>query len=161
MDESTQLNRKSLGFMLSDAARLLRRRFDQEARGTAMTGAQLRIIGQLMRNEGISQTALAQLLEVEPMTLCRHVDRMETAGFVERRPDESDRRVRRLFTTAESRALIGPMRAHAESVYEIALAGLSSAERQTVLRLLEKIVANLSTVQPADGDAGRREQETA
>ena len=67
-----------------------------------MTAAQLRIVGQLTRNEGISQAALAALLEIEPMTLCRHVDRMEAAGFVERRPDATDRRARRIFTTGKA-----------------------------------------------------------
>jgi MarR family transcriptional regulator, transcriptional regulator for hemolysin len=161
MDDRTETSRKSLGFLLSDAARLLRRRFDQEARDIPMTGAQLRIVGQLMRNEGISQSALAQLLEIEPMTLCRHVDRMEAAGFVERRQDEADRRIRRLYTTPKSRDLIAPMRAHADRIYEVALSGLSPAERHGVVGALERIVANLSTAQPAQGDAHRREQETA
>jgi DNA-binding MarR family transcriptional regulator len=160
MSDITPHNPRSLGFLLSDAARLVRRRFDQEARGTPMTGAQLRIVGQLMRNEGISQSALAALLEIEPMTLCRHVDRMEAAGFVERRQDSADRRVRLLFTTARSRALIEPMRALAERVYAEALSGLGEAERKTVMEGLGRIVANLSIAQAAPGDAGRV-QETA
>ena len=76
----------SLGFLLSDAARLLRRRFEQESRDIPMTSAQLQIIARLTRNEGIGQAALAGLLDLEPMTLSRHVDRMAAAGLVERRP---------------------------------------------------------------------------
>jgi DNA-binding MarR family transcriptional regulator len=163
MSDTVPVNPRSLGFLLSDAARLVRRRFDHETRGAPMTGAQLRIVGQLMRNEGISQSALAALLEIEPMTLCRHVDRMEAAGFVERRHDTADRRVRLLFTTARSRALIDPMRALADRVYEEALSGLGAAERKTVLEGLERIVANLSIAQASQAtpnDAGC-EQETA
>jgi MarR family transcriptional regulator, transcriptional regulator for hemolysin len=161
MDETPLQSRQSLGFLLSDAARLLRRRFDQHAGDIPMTGAQLRIVGQLARNEGVSQAALAQLLEIEPMTLCRHVDRMEAAGIVERRQDDADRRVRRLFTTAKSRALIAPMREHADRVYELAISGLTTADRETLLHALKKIVANLSISQPAEDGARRREQETA
>ena len=74
----------SLGFLLVDAARLLRRRFEQENRDMPMTSAQLQIIARLSKNEGIGQAALASLLELEPMPVSRHVDRMVAAGLVAR-----------------------------------------------------------------------------
>jgi MarR family transcriptional regulator, transcriptional regulator for hemolysin len=141
---------RSLGFLLWDAARLLRRRFEQECRDIPMTSAQLQIIGRLKHNEGIGQAALAALLDLEPMTLSRHVDRMEAAGLVERRPDPSDRRARRLFTTEKSRALLMPMRERAVAVYEQVQAGLSEDERAALVVALSTIITNLSAA-----DTGR------
>ncbi len=151
-------NNPSLGFMIVDAARLLRRRFEQESRDIAMTGAQLQIVARLSKNEGIGQAALAGLLELEPMTLCRHVDRMVAAGLVERRQDPNDRRARQLFTTEKSRTLLAPMRKRAEAVFEQAQAGLSPEARATLLESLAVIVGNLSAadfapVAPAQSDA--------
>ena len=155
----------SLGFLLADASRLLRRRFEQEVRDIPMTSAQLQILGRLKRNEGIGQAALAALLDIEPMTLSRHVDRMEAAGLVERRQDPGDRRARQLFTTEKSRALIEPMRARATAVYAQVQAGLSEAERAALVSALELIIRNLSATDPAAApeglDRGRSEKELA
>jgi DNA-binding MarR family transcriptional regulator len=150
----------SLGFLLADAARLLRRRFEQESRDLAMTAAQLKIVARLTHNEGIGQAALAAILDLEPMTLSRHVDRMEAAGLVERRPDPHDRRARQLFTTAKSRALLQPMRARAAAVYEQVLAGMSDAEREALYAGLETVIANLSAAETgADPTDDRRPAE--
>lgn len=156
----------SLGYMLSDASRLLRRRFDQESRDLAMTTAQLQIVARLARNEGISQATLAGLLEIEPMTLSRHVDRMEVAGLVVRRPDPADRRARRLYTTELARALLSPMRERAELVYEEALAGITPAERETLFAALQIMTENLSAALAArqemnPNDRGAAEKEIA
>ncbi len=157
----TDIPRPSLGVLLFDAARLLRRRFDQESRDLPMTSAQLRVIALLRYNEGIGQAALAALLDLEPMTLCRHIDRMEAAGLVERRPDPDDRRARRIFTTAQGRALFEPMRARAEAVYARAEAGLSSERRAALRSTLQAIIANLSDAEapaatpPPDEDQTR------
>jgi DNA-binding MarR family transcriptional regulator len=136
-----------LGFLLKDASRLLRRRFEREAQDLAMTSSQLQIVAQLSRNEGIGQAALAALLDIEPMTLSRHVDRMEAAGLVERRQDPNDRRARQLFTTAKSRDLLAPMRAVAAEVYDQAQAGLSPDERAALVAALETVIRNLSAAE--------------
>lgn len=135
---------RSLGFLLVDAARLMRRRFEQESRDLDMTSAQLQIIARLSKDEGISQAALAALLGLEPMTLSRHVDRMVAGGLIERREDRNDRRARRLFTTAKSRALMEPMRERARLVFESAQEGLSPEAREQLLDALETVVRNLS-----------------
>jgi hypothetical protein len=88
-----------------------------------------------------------------------HVDRMEAAGLVERRPDPHDRRARRLYTTAASRALLEPMRARAAAVYEQVLAGMSDAERQALYAGLEAIIANLSAAETAADPSDRRPAE--
>src|SRR6202166_4762880 len=90
---------RSFGFLVNDVARLFGRRFDRNGRRLGLTRAQCRTLGYLVRNEGINQAGLADLLEIRPMTVVRQIDRMEEAGWIERRPDPSDRRARRLFLT--------------------------------------------------------------
>src|SRR5947207_13079743 len=92
----------SFGFLVHGAARLFRRRFDHHGRRLGLTRAQCRTLGYLARNEGINQAGLAELLEIRPMTLVRQIDRMEEAGWIERRPDPADRRARRLYLTANA-----------------------------------------------------------
>jgi DNA-binding MarR family transcriptional regulator len=154
-----------IGFLLKDATRLLRRRFERELQGMPMTLAQLQVVGRLSRNEGIGQAGLAALLDIEPMTLSRHVDRMEAAGLVERRQDPNDRRARQLFTTEKSRELLAPMRALAREVFEQALAGVSPEERAGFVAALETMIRNLSAadgcVENENGDRSRSEKEVA
>src|SRR5579875_3737120 len=88
---------RSFGFLMADAARLLTRNFDRRAQKLGLSRAQWQVLAWLKRNEGISQTGLADLLEMSPMTLVRLIDRLEAAGMVERRPDPADRRVYRLY----------------------------------------------------------------
>lgn len=161
-----QTNIPSLGYLLSDASRLLRRRFEQESRDLPMTSAQLQIVARLSRNEGIGQAALAALLDIEPMTLSRHVDRMEVAGLVVRQADPTDRRARQLFTTDHGRALLAPMRERAAVVYDEALAGLGTAERETLYAMLQSMIDNLSAALAAGQetnphDRGPAEKEVA
>jgi DNA-binding MarR family transcriptional regulator len=142
-------DRPTLGFLLADAARLLRRRFEQESRDIPMTSAQLQIVARLKHNEGISQAALAGLLDLEPMTLSRHIDRMEAAGLVERRRSPSDRRARQIFTTPKCRELLTPMRERAQAIYEQVQAGLSDAERAALDTGLRTVIANLCAANAA------------
>ncbi|MBZ8133966.1 MarR family winged helix-turn-helix transcriptional regulator [Afifella sp. IM 167] len=146
----------TLGFLIMDAARHLRRHFEQRSRHLGMTSAQLQILGRIAFNEGINQAGLAALLDMEPITVCRHIDRMEAAGFVERRPDASDRRVRLLYITETGRNLLPEMRALAHSIFEEAQAGLGEKERAALLTGLEHLVRNLSE-RPASETGADRE----
>src|SRR3982074_2360874 len=92
-------NAPTLGFLLHDVARLLRRRFEQNARGPGLTRSQWQVLAYLALNEGINQSGLADLLEIEPITLGRIVDKLETLGLIERHPDPSDRRGGVFFLT--------------------------------------------------------------
>ena len=94
------------GFLISDVSRLMRRRFDERARAIGVTRAQWRALTALSRHEGINQGGLADLLEVEPITLCRMIDRLEEVGHVERRRAPADRRAGHLYLTAPSRPLL-------------------------------------------------------
>lgn len=134
---------ESLGFLLSDASRLLRRRFDESARAIGVTRAQWRTLVSLSRNEGINQGGLADLLEVEPITLCRMVDRLEEAGLVERRRAPADRRAWHIYLTERSRPLLGELRTLAADVTDRATDGLSAAELDALTATLKRMHANL------------------
>jgi MarR family transcriptional regulator, transcriptional regulator for hemolysin len=144
----------SLGFLISDTARLLRRRFDQRARHLGLTRAQWQVLAHLQRNEGINQIGLADLLDVEAITLCRTIDRMEEGGWVERRPDPKDRRARLLFLTDKARPLIARMRSLADALFEEALEGLPPEARDTLVGILTTMRANLSA--RSEGSEGQR-----
>ena len=143
-----------LGFLLSDAARLLRRRFDQHARALGVTRSQWQVLFALSRNEGTNQGALADHLEVEAITLCRMIDRLEEGGLVERRADPADRRAWRLHLTDRARPLLEQMHGVGAQVLDEALAGLDGAARDALAAALEQIRSNLSQKPAADdGDA--------
>src|SRR5258706_3692865 len=89
---AVESNAPTLGFLLHEVARLLRRRFEQNARGSGLTRSQWQVLAYLALNEGINQSGLADLLEIEPITLGRIVDKLQILGLIERRPDPSDRR---------------------------------------------------------------------
>ena len=133
-----------IGFLLSDVARLLRRRFDERARLIGVTRPQWRLLVLLNREEGLNQGALAERLEVEPITLCRMVDRLEEAGLVERRRDPADRRAWRIFLADRSRPLIEQLAGIADAVFEQALAGIAPEARAGLAALLADIRANLA-----------------
>ena len=125
-------------------ARLFGRRFDHNGRRLGLTRAQCRTLGYLARNEGINQAGMADLLEIRPMTLVRQIDRMEEAGWIERRPDPADRRARRLFLTAKARPILGRIWNVANETRNEALARLSPGEAETLIGLLDRVHATLS-----------------
>ncbi|QDX24852.1 MarR family transcriptional regulator [Sphingomonas suaedae] len=134
-----------LGFLVADLARLLRRDFDLRAREIGVTNAQWRTLKTLARHEGSNQGALAELLEVEPITLARMLDRLEDAGLVERRRDPADRRAWRIHLTDAAQPLIGQLRDIADELVEDALAGISEADRAQMRRTLDRVRTNLIT----------------
>ena len=135
------------GFLLSDTSRLLRRRFDERARAFGATRTQWKALLGISRREGINQGALAELLEVEPITLCRLVDRMEESGLVERRRNPGDRRAWQLFLTDKAGPILSQMRIVADELTAQALDGLSADDVAAVSAALERIRDNLNQVQ--------------
>ena len=154
MSDSTYFLERSLGFLLGDSSRLLRKRFDRQARALGLTRAQWRVIAMLRRNEGVNQTALAELMDIEPITLGRHVDRVEDAGWVERRPDPDDRRVWRIFLTDKAQPVLAEMEQIAIAVRDEAMTDFTSAERERFIDDLLRVKSNLT-------EALRREAEAA
>ncbi|MBW8841912.1 MAG: MarR family transcriptional regulator [Sphingomonadales bacterium] len=136
----------SLGFLISDVSRLMRRRFDERARQIGATRAQWRTLTTLSRNEGLNQGALADLLEVEPITLCRMIDRLEESGLVERRRDPSDRRAWQLFLTDKSKPILDDLRTMAESLFVQVLQDIDESDRAVLRKSLQRMRANLITL---------------
>lgn len=134
----------TLGFLLNDAARLMRKDFERRTRSLGLTRAQWQTLFHLARNEGCNQAALAEVLDVEPITLARTIDRLELSGLVERRPDPSDRRARLLFLGERAHPLLEELRTLGAETREIALAGIGEDERTLLMQLLTKMRANLT-----------------
>jgi DNA-binding MarR family transcriptional regulator len=135
---------RSFGFILHETARLLTRRFDQQAKSIGLTRAQCQALAYLARHEGINQTGLAELMDIECISLARLIDRMEQAGWVERRPDPADRRARLLFMTEKAKPIFARIRAVGQEVRKEALAGLTAEDAERLLDLLLQVRANLS-----------------
>jgi MarR family transcriptional regulator, transcriptional regulator for hemolysin len=152
-------NTPTLGFLLHDVARLLRKRFEQNARGSGLTRSQWQVLAYLSWNDGIHQNGLAELLDVEPITLGRIVDKLEACGLVERHPHPTDRRVHLLRLTAAA----GPKLALMQEVGDVtrgeALAGVSEAERARLMEVLQHLRSNL--VEACDAPAATQKQVSA
>lgn len=135
---------QNIGAQLSDTARIMRREFDARARSIGVTRPQWQVLSVLGRNEGTNQGGLAELLEVEPITVCRMIDRLQEADLIERRADPADRRSWRLFLTPKANELLDHLRPLADSMLEEALAGVSDGDRDLLSQTLGRIRQNLS-----------------
>lgn len=135
---------ETIGFLLNDSARLFRRAFNARTKDSGITALQWRLVSYLKRHEGIRQGPLAELIEVEPITLSRMVDRLVEADLVERRADPTDRRAWRLYLTPRAGDLLRTMRRTAEALNDEAAEGLTPAEREQLAALVERVRANLS-----------------
>ena len=136
----------TLGFLLHDSARLMRKRFEQRARALGLSRSQWQLLAALTRNEGVQQSVLADLLDIEPITLGRLVDRCQKAGLIERRPDARDRRVWRLFLTPAAHPVLEVMQRIGAATREETLAGLSGADRDALMRILTTVRSNLADI---------------
>lgn len=134
----------SLAFILADGTRLFRRTFERRARVLGVTGQQWRLLAILSRNPGCNQGSAAELLEVDPITLSRMVDKLQDAQLIERRADPCDRRAWLLHLKDAAIPLIEQMRVLADELLESALEGMSRDERDSFTRLAERFRANLA-----------------
>ncbi len=126
-------------FLVYDVARLMRVRADQHAREMGMTRAQWVVLVWLERKPGITQNELASLVEVEPITIARLVDRLEARGVVERRHDPKDRRVRRLHLTKAAEPLLAVVHEYRRDSHVVLTEGVVAAD-------LKRIIAGLATM---------------
>ena len=134
----------TLGFLLHEVARLLRKRFEQISRESGLTRSQWQALAYLAQNEGINQNGLAELLDVEPITLSRILDRLQACDLIERHPDPSDRRIRILRLAPKARVKLFQARELGEIARKEALAGLSEAEGLRLLETLKVLKFNLA-----------------
>jgi len=132
-----------IGYMLSDVARLIRTIFDRRVRDIGLTRAQWLVLTRVYRRPGVSQTELAEMLEIDRASAGRMIDRMEKNGWVERRPDRADRRINRLHLTADARKVHAAMWAIAEATVDDALSPLSADERAQYTTLTAKVKGQL------------------
>jgi len=132
------------GYRLADNSRLLRRLFDERVRSLGLTAPQARLLLSLERNPDENQAFHAERLEIEPITLTRIIDRLEDAGWIERRADPADRRARILHLTDKSRGIVTRLQATVEGLFEDMLAGFHPDERAVFAALLDRIALNLA-----------------
>lgn len=139
---------KSIGFLVHDIAHLSRRTFNRRASDLGMSQSQVRALACLARCEGINQVRLAEKLDIQPMTLVRHIDRLEAAGLVAREADPDDRRAVRLRLTPSAQPLLDRMFAIGSGLWNEATATLDATEREFLLGALQRIKRSLSEANP-------------
>ena len=136
-------DKPSFGVLVTDVTRLMRKHFDRRAVCFNLTRAQWRALKRLHRGEGMRQNELAEQLEMEPIAIGRVIDRLQKAGFVERRADPADRRAWRLYLTPRAHGVVDDMeQISTELLYE-AQRGVSAAEMKAMMSTLTRMKNNL------------------
>ena len=143
---------RNFGFLVHDVSRLIKRRFDRQARQTGLpiTRRQAAVMLYIARNEGVSQTEVATWLDLEPIALVRMLDKLNEEGLVERRGHPTDRRVRTLWLTPVARPVVTQILAINKTIREEAFAGMPTHARDTVIDILDAIKGNLALREEAD-----------
>jgi MarR family transcriptional regulator, transcriptional regulator for hemolysin len=138
---------ENFAFEIAETVRLIRREANKRAAVLGATKAQWRVLARLSRfGDAVRQIALAEALDIEPITLCRMIDRLEEAGLVERRRDGADRRAWRIHLTEAAAPVIAKLEAMGVGFNADILAGISEADREAALRVLARIRQNLDQI---------------
>lgn len=150
---------REFAFMLNDVARLLRTYADYKAAQFGITRAQWAVLVRVDRSEGLNQSELAEVLDLQPITLTRLLDKLCDSGLIERRPDPGDRRAKRLFLTPAARPLLERLSILGEETVAGALAGVEGESVRQMISELSVVKENLRRLiqqRPADAAAGER-----
>jgi MarR family transcriptional regulator for hemolysin len=139
---------RTFGFLLKDTSRLYVQRFEQRAGALGLTLPQCKVLLYLADHEGISQAQLAELTDLEPMTLVRTLDCLESHGLLERRNDPADRRARRLYLEAKGRPLVDDIWHLVALTRREAFAGIPKKHADLMIELLEKVQSNFASLEP-------------
>jgi DNA-binding MarR family transcriptional regulator len=139
-----------IGYSITDVGRLLRTVFERRVRAFGLTRAQWLVIARVHRRPGLSQSEAADLLEIEKAPAGRLIDRMEAKGWLERRSDPKDRRIKRLHLTGEGNRIHAAIWPIAEATVDHALAGLSAAERRRLTALMKRVKLELQALAERD-----------
>src|SRR6201997_1028286 len=146
-------------FTLGELARLVRAHADREAARYGITRAQWAVLAKVERFEGMKQSELAEQMEMQPITLTRLIDRLCDAGWIERRGDETDRRVNRLYLRKAARPLLAKLGGLRSELTATALEGINPSDAHRLLAQLESIKENVrNAIQNAPAEPPRREQ---
>ncbi len=135
-------------FEIGETAHALRKAFDRMAVGLGVTRAQWKVLFRLTRQPGLRQVELADMLDIEPITLCRILDRLEEAELVERTRDPADRRAWRLHVTAGAQPLIEKLRAVGADLASDAFSGIDPDEIEIARQVLARVRENASRCAP-------------
>jgi DNA-binding MarR family transcriptional regulator len=139
---------ETLPFEIAETAHALRKAFDRRAVGMGVTRAQWKVLFRLSRRPGLRQIELADMLDIEPITLSRIVDRLEEARLVERVADPADRRAWRLHVTAQAQPLVVKLRAVADEMIADAFAGIDPKEIEITRAVLGRVRENATRATP-------------
>ena len=149
--------KQNIGFLMKDVTRLMRRNFMRRADGFGLTQAQMQAMAYVARKQGIRQVTLADMLEIQPITTARLIDKLVEEGLVERRPDPGDRRAVQLFVTAKADKLLERIYVVAAAAREDAMIGITPDMQEILISVLGQMHDNLTAVeQPtksSDSDA--------
>jgi MarR family transcriptional regulator, transcriptional regulator for hemolysin len=145
-------------FTLSEVQRMVRAWADREAARYGITRAQWAVLAKVERNEGMKQSELAEQMEMQPITLTRLIDKLCDNGWIERRGDESDRRVNRLYLKKAARPLLAKLAGLRSELTATALEGIPPADAHRMLAQLEAIKENVRGAIQNPADASRKEQ---
>jgi DNA-binding MarR family transcriptional regulator len=143
-------DKTTFGILVTDVTRLMRKHFDRRAERFNLTRAQWRALKRLSYSEGMTQSELAEMIELEPIAVGRVIDRLQKAGFVERRADPHDRRAWRLFLTARAHAVVDDMESISSSLFRDAHKGISATDLKTMISVLARMKGNLNALDDAD-----------
>ncbi len=149
---------REFAFILNDVARLLRTFANYKAAQFGMTRAQWAVLVRLDRCEGLKQSELAEMLDLQPITLTRLLDKLSDSNLIERRPDPADRRAKRLFLTPAARPLLERLATLGEEMMASALAGVEPESVEQMVARLAVVKENLRRLiqHRSDGTAGER-----
>ena len=139
---------ETLPFEIGETAHALRKAFDRKAIGLGVTRAQWRVLMKLSRQPGIRQVELADLLDIEPITLSRIVDRLQEAGLVERSSDPGDRRAWRLEVTQKAQPIMKRLKAVGSDLIDHAFDGIDPKDIETARRVLARVRENAGRPAP-------------
>lgn len=146
-------------FTLAELQRLMRAYTDRQAARYGITRAQWAVLAKVQRTEGLKQSELADQMDLQPITLTRLVDRLCDNGWIERRSDDTDRRVNRLYLLKPARALLGKLSGLRSELTATAFDGISSADAQRLLAQIETIKENVrKAMQKPAGEPPRKER---
>ena len=143
---------RNIGFLVTDIARLIGVEYNRIMKPIGLTTPQFRMIMQLQREDGVTQSHLANVLAVGKVSISGLIDRLEQSKWIERRPDPRDRRSNLIFLTDKAHALEKRMEETGRALTKQSLANLSSTERKALIELLITVKKNLLEVESASMD---------
>jgi DNA-binding MarR family transcriptional regulator len=146
-------------FTLGEVQRMVRAYADKQAARYGITRAQWAVLAKVERAEGLKQTELAEMMDMQPITLTRLIDKLCDNGWIERRGDQNDRRVNRLYLRKAARPLLGKLAGLRSELTATALEGITPADAHRLLDQLDLIKENVrNAIQNPANEPSRKEQ---